>query len=127
MCRSRIERLGRAIAACILLSTLLGACSDIYFDRRETIALGAGDALESNKVQQMVDPWPRHSANKNIAFNGQRMQAAQERYRNNKVIPPVNATTSSVAYQQAQQAAASATSSTQSTTNNSPANGTSVK
>jgi hypothetical protein len=118
----------RAIAVCVALGALLGACSDIYYDRRETIALGAGDAVASNRIEQMVDPWPRYSANKNLAFNGQRMQAAVERYRNNKVIPPVNATTSSVAYQQAQQAAASATSQTQSTTtSNAPANGAPVK
>lgn len=128
MCRSRTRRAGRAVAVAVGLSAMLGACSDIYYDRRETIALGAGDAVASNKVLQMVDPWPRYSANKNLAFNGQRMQAAVERYRNNKVIPPVNATTSSVAYQQAQQAAASATSSTQSTTGGpAPASGAPVK
>jgi hypothetical protein len=116
----------KAIAAAIGLGALVGGCSDIYYDRRETIALGAGDALATNQVEQMVDPWPRYSANKNLAFNGQRMQAAVERYRNNRVIPPVNATTSSVAYQQAQQAAASATNSTQTTTN-APATGAPVK
>ncbi len=54
----------------------LGGCSDIYYDRRETISLGADDAVETNKVAHMVDPWPRYSANRNIAFNGERMQAA---------------------------------------------------
>ena len=47
----------------------------------------------------MVDPWPPHSANRNIAFNGEKMQTAVERYRTGQVIPPVNATTSSAAYQ----------------------------
>jgi hypothetical protein len=128
MCRSRTKRACRVIAAAAGLGVTLGACSDIYYDRRDTIALSAGDAVATNKVLQMVDPWPRHSANKNLAFNGQRMQSAVERYRNNKVIPPVNATTSSVAYQQAQQAAASATSQTQSTTGGAaPAGGAPVK
>jgi hypothetical protein len=94
---------------------LLAGCSDIYYDRRDTIAPNGGDAVAANQVTQMVDPWPPHVGNRNIAFNGERMQAAQERYRHGKVIPPVNATTSSVAYQQAQQAAASATSATQQT------------
>ena len=49
----------------------------------------------------MVDPWPRASANRNIAFSGEKMQTAVERYRTNRVIPPVNATTSSAAYQAA--------------------------
>ena len=62
----------------------------------------------------MVDPWPPSSANKNIAFNGEKMQTAVERYRQGRVIPPVNATTSSVAYQQAAQQAGSAQNATQS-------------
>jgi hypothetical protein len=36
------------------------------------------------------------------------MQAASERYRTGRVIPPVNATTSSMTYQQAAQAAQAA-------------------
>lgn len=99
-----------------LVGPLLGGCSDFYYDRRQTIALSTGDALAANQVQQMVDPWPREAADKDIAFNGERMQAAVERYRQNRVTPPVNATTSSVAYQQAQAAAASATTATQTTT-----------
>jgi hypothetical protein len=92
----------------VSLALLLGACSDIYTERRETIGLSAGDAQATNAVAMMVDPWPVHSANRNIAFNGEKMQSAVERYRTNRVIQPVNATTSSVAYQQAQQAAATA-------------------
>lgn len=59
-----------------------------YLDRRDSIELSAGDANASNIAMQMVDPWPRYAGNKNIAYNGQRMQAAVERYRNNQVIPP---------------------------------------
>jgi len=87
---------------------LAGCSSDIYFDRRETVSLGANDAVETNKVVHMVDPWPRQSANRNLAFNGERIQAAHERYRHNRVTTPVNVTTSSVAYQKAQQDAAAA-------------------
>ena len=36
----------------------------------------------------MVDPWPRDSANNNIAFNGDKMETAVERYRTGRVIPP---------------------------------------
>ena len=59
-----------------------------YLDRRETISLGGGDAIAANKVTQIVDPWPAYSGNKNIAFNGQKMQTAVERYRTGKVIQP---------------------------------------
>jgi hypothetical protein len=95
--RSRIK-----LGTCALLAaTALSGCSDIYWDRRESISPSAGDAVYGNQVTQMVDPWPPYSANRNIPFNGQRMQAAAERYRNNKVTPPVNALTSSSGYQAA--------------------------
>jgi hypothetical protein len=96
----------RAIVPALVLGTLLGGCvSDYYYDRRETVALHADNAIATDRIVQMVDPWPAASANKNIAFNGDKMQTAVERYRTNKVIPPVNAATSSVQYPQAQQAA----------------------
>jgi hypothetical protein len=71
------------------LGTALSGCSDIYFDRRDAVSPSAGDALASNKVVQMVDPWPRHVGNRNIAFNGERLQSAAERYRRHDVIQPI--------------------------------------
>ena len=51
MCRPRTERAPRAsIAAAAALGALLAGCSDIYYDRRDTIALGAGDAVAANQV-----------------------------------------------------------------------------
>ena len=102
----------KALAAVVALGAVLGGCSDIYYDRRETIALGANDAVESNKVVHMVDPWPKYSANRNIAFNGERQQAAIERYRHDRVQTPVNITSSSTAYQKAAQDGASASQAT---------------
>lgn len=66
---------------------LLAGCSD-YLDRRDTISLQGGNAVQTNKVTQMVDPWSRASADRNIAYNGAVMQAAAERYRTGRVIPP---------------------------------------
>ena len=109
------------LAAALAVGTTLGGCSDIYWDRRETIALGANDAVETNKIIQIVDPWPPRVANRNFAFNGQRVQAAQQRYRENKVVSPVNVTTSSTAYQKAQQDAAATLSATQQATSAAPA------
>jgi hypothetical protein len=83
-------------AAVAALAASLGACSDLYMDRRDAIALSAGDAIAANKAEQMVDPWPAASGNKNIAFNGQKMQSAVERYRTNKVYPPANITNSAL-------------------------------
>ena len=83
----------RPIALAIVLATL-GGCSE-YLDRRETIALSGGNAVATNVVTHMVDPWPRESANRNIAFNGARIESAFERYRTNRVITPRGIGTSS--------------------------------
>jgi hypothetical protein len=83
----------RVIGASLVAATLAG-CSDIYYDRRETVALSAGDAVATNKAIHIIDPWPRHSANRNLAFNGERMQRAVECYRANKVTTPVDLNTS---------------------------------
>ncbi len=90
----------------VTICTALTGCSDIYYDRRDAIELSAGDAVKVNQVSQMVDPWPAHSANRNIAFNGEKMQSAVRRYRTNKVIQPVSGMTSSSGYTQAPQAPA---------------------
>ena len=91
MSRPGINGTRRAVAATVMLGALLAGCSsDIYFDRRETVALGAGDAVAANQVEQMVDPWPPYSSNKNLTFNGERMQRAVECYRIDKVTQPVD-------------------------------------
>ena len=108
--RSRIEPVRPLVGATLVLVILAGAmlagCSDVYFDRRETIALSADNAGATDRAEQMIDPWPRDVGQRNIAFNGEKMQTAVERYRTGKALPPVNVTTSSAAYQAAEQAAA---------------------
>ena len=108
---SRPRTRAAALAAVALGCAALGGCSDLYLDRRETVALHAGDAMAVNRVTHMIDPWSRASGQREIAFNGEKMQTAVERYRTGRVIPPVNATTSSFAYTQAQQAAQSSSNS----------------
>ncbi|MFN3351794.1 hypothetical protein [Pseudorhodoplanes sp.] len=81
-------------AILLAASCALAGCSDIYFDRRETVVPYAGDAKAINQVTMMVDPWPPYSANRNIAFNGERMQGAVERYRTRNVIRPMSPLTS---------------------------------
>jgi len=73
---------------------VLGGCSE-YIDRRDTIALSGGNAVSTNVVTHMVDPWPRESANRNIAFNGAKIESGFERYRTNRVITPRGIGTSS--------------------------------
>lgn len=83
----------RAAALIALIAGTVGACSE-YTDRRETIALSGGDALATDRVTEMVDPWPRYSGDRNIAFNGAKMQSAVQRYRTNQIIQPVGTGTS---------------------------------
>lgn len=92
---------GRPIAAGLataMLALTLAACSDLYLDRRDSIALGAGDAIAANEAAQTIDPWPPQSSNTNLAANGQRMQSAIEHYRTNTVVPPVDPVQLEAAY-----------------------------
>jgi hypothetical protein len=93
-----------AAAACGLIVTLAG-CSDIYYDRRETVSAGANDAVAGNSAIQMIDPWPRSAANRDFASNGERVVLGIERYRTGRVIPPRGTNTSSAGYEQQQQQA----------------------
>jgi hypothetical protein len=65
----------------------LAGCSE-YLDRRETIAISAGDAQQANLVTHVVHPTPHHSAWRDLWFDGERMGDAHERYRTGQVIPP---------------------------------------
>jgi hypothetical protein len=94
----RIAALGVVAAA-----SVLAGCSDIYYDRRETVASGAGDAVASNIAVQTVDPWPRNVGNTQISMNGDRAVLAAQRYRTNRVITPRGNSTSSTYETQQQQ------------------------
>jgi hypothetical protein len=84
----------RSIAAVVLLGSFLAGCSDIYYDRRETVSFAANDATASAQATQTIDPWPPASANRNIESNGARVAGAIERYRTGQIIPPRGMSTS---------------------------------
>jgi hypothetical protein len=96
------------LAAATLLAVALGGCSDFYFERRDTMSVVSGEAQATDRVTQMIDPWPAASGRRNIAYSGEKAAIAAERYRTGRVIPPVNAMTSSTPYTWAQQPAQSA-------------------
>lgn len=77
----------RLTLSIVVFGLLLAGCSDVYFDRRDTVTFGAGDAVESNKVAHIIDPWPRAAGNRRLETDGERMQRAVERYRTNKTYP----------------------------------------
>ena len=97
---SRIDRPRslHKLAPALLMTVVLGACSDLYWDRREEVSFQAGNAVASNVAVETIDPWPPEAANRRIAANGPLVQGAIERYRTNKVIPPQGTGTSSVKY-----------------------------
>ncbi len=106
MSRSRTRREARVVAAAVVAATLgasLGGCAQLYWDRRDAIAFSAGDAIAANEAMETIDPWPAPSGNTNIVTNGQRMQAAAERYRTNKVVQPGDPMTMQVATTPTQQ------------------------
>jgi hypothetical protein len=55
-----------------------------YFERKDTIVSGAGDAKDVNAATHIIDPWPRYVGNRRIPGNGQRMTGAVGRYRMNR-------------------------------------------
>jgi hypothetical protein len=54
-----------------------------YFERKDTIVSGAGDAKNVNAATHIIDPWPRYVGNRRIPMNGERAARAVERYRTN--------------------------------------------
>jgi len=105
-------RLLASVAAAVTLGAVLGGCSDLYYDRRDTIALSAGDAIAANAAEQTVDPWPPHSGDTNIPTSGQKMATAIERYRANKTVQPQDAMMLESTVNQQQSAAPAQTTST---------------
>jgi hypothetical protein len=54
-----------------------------YFQRKDTITSGAGDARDVNAANQIINPWPPNVGNRRIPMNGERAAGAAERYRTN--------------------------------------------
>jgi hypothetical protein len=90
----------KVTGAALLLGVTLSGCSDIYFERRDTVSVVSGEAMAANRVTHMIDPWPRASGNRNIAYNGEKAALAAECYRTGRVTTPIGATTSSAQYAQ---------------------------
>ena len=54
----------RVVAGAVLLASVLAGCSDLYYDRRQTVLFGADEAVASAQAVQVIDPWPAASANR---------------------------------------------------------------
>ena len=76
-----------ALAATLAASEALAWDQDFgaqYFERKDTIVSGAGDARDVNAATHIIDPWPPYVGDRRIPGNGQRMTGAVERYRTNR-------------------------------------------
>jgi hypothetical protein len=82
------------VAGAVLLGSILAGCSDLYYDRRETVSFAAHDATATAQAVQVIDPWPAAAYNRNIAYNGAHAAGAVERYRTCQVIQPQGSITS---------------------------------
>lgn len=89
-----------APAAALAFAALVSACSDIYYDRRETVAFGGGDAVATNRIVQTIDPWPPAAYNRRLTTDGAVAAMAVARYRAGAVLPPRGYGTSSTQYNQ---------------------------
>src|SRR4051812_21297796 len=52
-----------------------------YFQRSDTVTLGAGNAKAANTATHMINPWPPYVMDRRIPGEGQRLVGAVERYR----------------------------------------------
>jgi hypothetical protein len=75
----------------------VGACYEqdryLYLGHGDSVTLGAGDAVATNKVTHTIDPWPPASRKTRIDMDGKRAAIAVERYQTNTSIPPRGLTT----------------------------------
>jgi hypothetical protein len=67
-----------------------------YLSRRDTIALGAGDSMASNRAIHTIDPWPSYAKDDRLEFDGERMSLGITLYKSNKSIEPEGLETQSI-------------------------------
>ena len=77
-----------------LMAIAVTACTPSMYSDSTTPAVGYGNAVRQNSSVMIIDPQPATAANTQIDFDGRRADLAIERYREGKVIPPVELKTS---------------------------------
>lgn len=86
-------RSGLLLGAVVIAAT---ACDATIYRDSATPVAGYGNSVRQNASVMIVDPQPLTAANTQIDFDGRRAGLAIERYREGKVIPPVELKTSTV-------------------------------
>lgn len=69
---------------------------DVYRARRDSITMGAGNAVATNRAIHTIDPWPWYVQDKKINTNGERMYKAVDCYEKNQSIEPEGLATNDI-------------------------------
>lgn len=78
--KSALRRAALVALATAPLAIGAGGC-DEYLDRRETITLGVGDSVQTNKATQEIRRWPAAAREAYWDWDGERARQAMQRYR----------------------------------------------
>jgi hypothetical protein len=84
----------RAGMPMVLIAVLSGGCG--AYKQATTPFPGYGNSVRQNSAVMIIDPQPASAANTQIDFDGRKAGIAIERYREGKVIPPLELRTSEV-------------------------------
>ncbi|MCX2725651.1 hypothetical protein [Roseibium salinum] len=67
------------VIAGLAIATLVSGCAD-YMNRRDTVTLGSGNAMEANIGIHTITPFPAAAAHTYIPGDGRAVLTAQGRY-----------------------------------------------
>ena len=84
----------RAGVPLVLIAVLSGGCE--AYKQSTTPFPGYGNSVRQNSAVMIIDPQPVSAANTEIDFDGRKAGLAIERYREGKVIPPLELRTSEI-------------------------------
>jgi len=87
----------RSVLGLAMLASSIAACdATMYRDSGTPAPGGYGNSVSQNNAVMIIDPQPATAANTDLDLDGRRAGIAIERYRQNKVIPPIQMRTSDV-------------------------------
>ncbi len=75
------RKLPTTVAVVAAMTFLAGCAGSEYLEQRDTITVGAGDAVARNRAIHTINPRPKRAYRTHIHTDGHRMNNAIERYR----------------------------------------------
>jgi hypothetical protein len=80
----------------LLIAVLACGCDPTAYKQSATPFSGYGNSVRHNSAVMIIDPQPASAANTQLDLDGRKAGLAIERYRQGKVIPPLELRTSDV-------------------------------